>query len=280
VERLGRWCRRNRVVAGLSLASAALLAAVAVLTVLALSRPRPQDDDSWRRVQNAGVLRIATDPTYPPMEFREGGRLVGFDVDLGRALAERLGVEAEFVEVAWDWDALADRLSRREFDVLLSSAAVTDERRASVDFVEYLTPSFVFVCRRGVSVRGENDLAGKVVAVMADTPAQRRVKRLQEAGLAIKEVLVFPAAPACFDAVAGGRADVTIDLELAARYYERKDDRLHVTETLRGRISADAVGIACRKQDRQLQAKLREALGELKKEGGPFDELLAKWLAR
>ncbi len=214
------------------------------------------------------------------MEFRVNGKLVGLDIELGRAIAEQLALRAEFVEVVWNWERIAGQLDAREFDLLLSSVAVTDERREQVAFVEYLTPGFVFVCRKGVTVQSEPDLAGKVVAVMADTPAQARVRRLQRAGLALKGVLQFPAAPACFEAVATGKADVTIDLDMPAHYYEGKDPRLRVTKSLRNRMTADAIGIAFRKKDRALQAEVRKALASLKKEGGVFDNLLAKWTGR
>jgi ABC-type amino acid transport substrate-binding protein/tRNA A-37 threonylcarbamoyl transferase component Bud32 len=280
LRRLGRLVRRNPVVAGLGTVAAVLLGTVLLLVALVtMGRPEPPDD-SLGRITRAGVLRIATDPTYPPMEFRQDGKLVGFDIELGHAVAEQLGVRADFVEVTWNWGRIAARLDAGEFDVLLSSAAVTEERRHQADFVEYLTPAFVFVCRQGVTVQSEQDLAGKVVAVMVDTPAQARVKRLKRGGLALKSVLEFPAAPACFQAVAEGRADVTIDLEMPAHYHERKDRRLHVTETLRNRMKADAIGAAFRKHDRALQAEVRKALEELKKEGGVFDTLLAKWIGR
>lgn len=280
LERISRWCRRNPVVALQAAVAAGLLAAVVLLLAVLFAGRRQPADDSWQRVASAGVLRIVTDPNYPPMEFREGGELVGFDIELARALAEQIGVRAEFVTVGWDWNALARRLEAGEFDILLSSVAVTDERRRGAEFIEYLTPSFVFVCRQDVNVRQEQDLAGKVVAVMGDTPSHRRVERLRQGGLAIKQILVFPVATECFDAVGAGKADLTIDLEPPARYHEKRDPRLRVTESVRGRLSADPVGVALRKKDVALQTRLREAMTELKKEGGVFDELLAKWVGR
>src|SRR5205807_1774554 len=94
-------------------------------------------DDSSQRVKRAGKLVIATDPTYPPMEFPQDGTLMGFDIDLARHLAGRLGVGAEFLSVDWDWQDLVHRLNAHEFDVLISTVTITEDRWQQVDFVEY-----------------------------------------------------------------------------------------------------------------------------------------------
>ena len=73
--------------------------------VLALAAFGPlsslRGDDSLGRVRQAGRLRIAIDPTYPPMEFERDGRPVGFDIDLATRLAGRLGVEPELIVMDW-----------------------------------------------------------------------------------------------------------------------------------------------------------------------------------
>src|SRR5262249_15890933 len=140
-------------------------------------------------VQRAGKLVVATDPTYPPMEFRQGGATVGFDIDLAGELARRLGVELELVSVGWNWKELARRMNGGAFDVLISSVTVTEERKQDVDFVEYLRPAQVFVCKKGVAVRNEGDLAGRVIAVQVDTTSHKLVEDLKRKGLAVKKVL-------------------------------------------------------------------------------------------
>src|SRR5262249_34872693 len=155
-------------------------------------------------------LRVATDPTYPPMGFRQADQLKGFDIDLAHALAKRLGVQVEFVPVNWIWKDLASRLKAREFDVLISSVTVTEERLRDVDFVEYLRLQQVFVVRKGISVRREKDLESKIVAVQADTAAQKYMTEFKQKGVAIRELKVYATTHEPFDALRRGDADITL----------------------------------------------------------------------
>ena len=138
-------------------------------------------------------------------------------LDLARQLAKELGVEAEFVTVDWDWSALVKQLNDGKFDVLISTVTITDERREQVAFVEYLRVPLVYVCKKGVTIRSEKDLAGKVVVVQEDTTGHRLVKSLQGKGVPIGKVLVIPGDAPPFDAVSKGPADVTLVDEPVAR---------------------------------------------------------------
>ena len=84
-ERGWRWCKKNRALAGLAAVAGVLIVALVVLLAAKTEpRPSPPADDSLQRVKNAGILVIATDPTYPPMEFHQDGAVTGFDIDLAR----------------------------------------------------------------------------------------------------------------------------------------------------------------------------------------------------
>jgi ABC-type amino acid transport substrate-binding protein len=278
-ERLWRWCRRNPVVAGLGALAAALLAALLV-AVLALAWGREEPgppDESLERVRAAGRLVIATDPTYPPMEFRQGGDLAGLDIDLARRLADRLGVRAEFRTLGyWDWQHVTGRLNDGEFDVVISTVTVTEERRRQVEFVEYWAVPFAFICRRGVAVRREDDLAGKVVAVQDDTVAHKLAVGIRRRGVAIKQIAVFPGAAEPLDAVREGQADVTIAHEPVGRSAAAADARLAVTGLVG---QADPVAIVLRPQDRQLREAVAEAVAALK-DDGTIAEITGRWLGR
>jgi polar amino acid transport system substrate-binding protein len=275
--------------AGALASLSALLLAVVVLLAALPSPPRltplgpgpdTSRDGSLQRVLGSGRLVIATDPTYPPMEFVKGGELAGFDVDLGRRLAERLSVRPRFVTVDWRWQDLADRLDSHEFDVLLSTVTVNEDRKRGADFVEYLTLYPYFVCRRGVTVRGETDLAGKVVAVQKDTIAERLVATLRRNGVAVGEVQLVPAGGDPFQALRDGKADVTLADEPVARYYARLHPRhLVVAGPVSRVMDPNPVGIALSKKDGQLKdAVAREV--EAMQQDGTFERLKKKWFGR
>jgi ABC-type amino acid transport substrate-binding protein len=219
LQRGWRWCRRNPILAGL-LAVAATLSLLVVVLVFLLLEPKPgtRPDGSLQRVQRAGKLVIATDPTYPPMEFRRDGELMGFDIAFARELANRLGVQAEFMPVDWSWPDLTRRLDSHEFDMLLSTITITEERKQQVDFVAYMPLPLVFVCRQGVKVGTERDLAGKVVAVQADTTAAKLVEQQRRRGVDVKQVLVFPSSTDPFEALQKGMAEVTLAHKPVAEY--------------------------------------------------------------
>jgi serine/threonine protein kinase len=276
-ERFWRWCRRNPGLAGLSAVAAILLGALTILLATKPGeRPTMVPDDSLARVQRSGKLVIATDPTYPPMEFRQGGSLAGYDIDLTRHLAQRLGVEAEFVTVEWDWQDLVKRLNSHEFDVLCSSVTVTEDRKRQVDFVEYERLPLVFTCKKRMAVRNEQDLAGKVVAVQTDTTTHQLVLGLKRKGIAIKQILVFPGAEEPFEAVATGQADVTLAHQPVAHWYAKKDPSFTVMGSISNPTASDQIGMVFFKDDKELQKAVIETLRAMK-EGPVSAELRERW---
>jgi serine/threonine protein kinase len=259
-ERMWRWCRRNPALASLSGLAGALLVALAVL-LMARSEPR---DDSLSRVKRAGKLLIATDPTYPPMETRQGNDLLGFDIDLARQLAGRLGVSAEFRSVEWDWQDLVKRLNSHAFDLLISSVTITEDRRQQVDFVEYARFPLVLIGKRDLTIRSAQDLAGKVVAVQRDTTAEKLVVGLKQRGINI-DIRLFPGALDPFAAFQEGQAELTCAHEPVAQYFARTNGRLAILGP--AGENADPVGIALCKKDKQLQAAIAEAIASLRADG-------------
>jgi ABC-type amino acid transport substrate-binding protein/predicted Ser/Thr protein kinase len=274
--RMWRWCRRNRALAALAGLATALLVGLVVTLFVHLGGGT---DGSLKRVQRAGKLVVATDPTYPPMQFRRGGEIVGFDVDLARELARRIGVELDLVEVGWDWKALAGRLGAGEFDVLVSSVTVTEERKQDMDFVEYLRPPQVFVCRPGVTVRDESDLAGKVLAVQVDTIAHRLLDDLKKRGIAPKAVQLYGGTPEPFEAIRKGTAEVACAHEPVARHFVKQNAGFRVTGEIGHEMDRDAIGIGCRKGDKELQAALHDAVHAMRQDG-TMDKLRRRWFER
>ena len=275
--RIWRWCRHNPALAGLSTLATVLFAAVVVLALMKGAVTPPPYDDSLARVLAAGKLRVATDPNYPPMEFWRNDELVGFDIDLARDLARRIGVEAEFIPIDWKWDRYVTGLRDGEFDIVISTANITDERKQDVDFLEYLQTPLVFLCRKNSTVLTVNDLAGKAIAVKADTTAQKLVEELQSSGIVLQRVVLGDGTADTLQALRDGRAEVVLVDEPVARYYARADPTLTVMGTINHPMDPDPVGIAFRKRDRELQAALANALAAMKHDG-KHKKLLKEWL--
>src|SRR5262249_15216170 len=240
-------------------------------------------DLSWQRIKDAGVLKIATALPYPPLEFKEKGKLVGLDIDLGYALAKQLGVDAKFEEIDWNWQEITKRLSAHEFDVVISGVTIEDDREEQVAFVEYLSMPLAFVCRKGITVHTEKELAGKVVAVQKDTPGLKRVQRLEREGYDIK-IITFPTTIEVFEALRDGKAHATIAHAVVA-HRAKQEFQLEVFDNVRNVLKPERVGIALRKEDKALKDALDRALKAImqdRPEGqdSVFGSLLESWFPR
>lgn len=117
-------------------------------------------------VQEAGVLTVGTEGTYRPFSFHEGGagELTGYDVEIVTAVAEELGVEADFEET--QWDAMFAGLESERFDVIANQVSINPEREASYLFSEPYTvsPGVVVVAEGTTDITGLGDLEGKTTA--------------------------------------------------------------------------------------------------------------------
>ena len=136
----------------------------------ATAAPTPAPSaDAWAAVQERGRLIIGTAADYPPFAFyTEAFELDGFDVALARLLGERLGVEVEFSDMAFD--GLAGALQVGQIDAAIAAISVTDARRAVVDFSSVYHVSEDAALARtdsGIALRSLADLAPYRVGVQA-----------------------------------------------------------------------------------------------------------------
>jgi ABC-type amino acid transport substrate-binding protein len=163
--RLGvhRW-PRERLVA----AAVAVVLVVAGLWLL-LRALQVASDPVWQRITETGLLRVCTDPSWPPFEFidPESGRIEGFDADLARHLAGELapGVQAQFVAVGFD--GLYDALLAGRCDLVLAALPYEPLRTQDVSYsVSYLNAGLVLVTPGHMAdIEGPDDLVGRVVGV-------------------------------------------------------------------------------------------------------------------
>jgi ABC-type amino acid transport substrate-binding protein len=229
---------------------------------------------TWEQVKRNNVLRVATDATYPPMEF-EGpdGKPTGFDIHLAEALAQELGVKVEIKVMAWD--GILAGLDSGRYDIIMSSMSITEDRKKVADFVQYMQMSQVFVSKASKLVKNESELAGLRVAVQADTTSHELVKKLvSDKKIKIKDIKAFRGATETFGALKAGQADVIVIDEPVGLYYAKKDAKSFV---ISGRASSpEPIGIAVKKSDATLTAELSKALEAIRKKG-TFKKISQDW---
>ena len=166
------------------------------------------------KYKDKGVLTVATDATYAPMEFigKDGKTVVGADVDLGHAIGKELGVKFKFVNASFD--SIIPALQAGKYDLAMSSFTDTKKREKVVDFVTYFNAgtSFYVKAHGGPKIEGLGDLCGKSVAVEKGTiqadDANAQSKECTAAGKSAVTVLVFPDQNGANLAIASGRAQV------------------------------------------------------------------------
>jgi polar amino acid transport system substrate-binding protein len=226
-------------------------------------------------IVKSGKLKIAIDATYPPMEFQaDDGKAIGLDVDLARELGKILKVEVEFIVMPWD-GVLAGLQSNR-YDIIMSAMNITEERKQQVNFVPYMMMGQIFVIKKSAKpIKNEKDLAGKVIAVQADTTSYTAVEGFKKSGIAIKEIKAFKGGTETFSALKSNQADVIVIDEAVGLYYVGLDQKtFHISGVA---LRPEPIGIAVRKNDTKLFNALDSAV-KLIKGNGTFNKVYKQWL--
>ena len=143
------------------------LVGVVLLVLAAL----PAAADSLAAIKQRGILRVGLEGTYSPFGYQdEQGNLVGFDVDIARAIAGKMGLKPEFTPSKWE--GILAALDSGRFDVIFNQVTLSDERRKAYDFSQPYTYSGLQILVRKdhvKDIKGPDDLAGKKVGVLLGT---------------------------------------------------------------------------------------------------------------
>jgi len=216
----------------------------------------------------AQVLRVGTDATFPPMEFVDGGKRTGFDIELTEALAKVMGRQIEWVDI--DFKGLIPGLISKRFDLAMSAIYITDDRKKVVDFTDaYYAGGLVAMVKEGSSIRKLGDLDGKKVTVQVGT---KSVGYLQQNFPKVERVEVEKNQE-MFNLVDIGRADAAVTGKPAAYQYVRTRPGLKVLEE---QITTEEYGIAVRKDTPELTKAVNAALAKLKADG-TYAAIVKKW---
>ena len=209
---------------------------------------------------------IGLDDSFPPMGFRdEKNNIVGFDIDMAKEAAKRMGVEVEFKSI--DWSAKEMELNGKRIDALWNGMNITEERKKNVLFSDpYMESKQLIFVLAGSPIKGAADLAGKVVGVQQSSIGEDVVNKDAKLKASLKEFKTYPDMIAAFLDMKAGRLDAVVADEILGRYYMSKETGKYVAiEKPLGEVGIYGVGF--RKDDKELRDKVQAALNEMKKDG-------------
>ncbi|WP_031076907.1 ABC transporter substrate-binding protein [Streptomyces sp. NRRL S-118] len=251
----------------------------------------PLFDKLPKKYQDAGVIKVGTDAQYAPMEFEEGGKIVGIDPDIAAALGKQLGVEFKFT--SGTFDGLISSLNTGRQDLVMSAMSDTKARQEGlddkgkkvgkgVDFVDYFNSGVSLLVKKGnpQNIKTLDDLCGKKVAVQRgttyeDTFKQQAVKcdKDKKGKLAIE---AFDTDAEAQTRVKSGGAVADMNDYPVAAYIAKTAGGGNDFEVTGGQTQAAPFGIAVDKDNTQLRDAIKEALDAIIK-NGEYAKVLEKW---
>lgn len=224
--------------------------------------------------QSEPTITVATDATWPPMEFvNESKQIVGFDIDLLNAAAAAGGFQVKFQNTAWD--GIFAGLANGDYDAVISSVTITDERKKAMDFsIPYINAGQVLIVKsetNGVTTLA--DLKGKSVGAQIGTTGAMEIQKVSgvnlntydEIGLAIEDL-------------ANGRiAGVVCDSPTAANFVLQNDNYKGKLKIVGKPFTSEYYGVAVHKGNTKVLDMINKGL-QVVLDNGTEQRLEAKWL--
>lgn len=238
-----------------------ILAGLLIVPVLAGCGSTSKTSDTLESIQSKGYITVATEGTYSPFSYHnDKDKLVGYDVEVARAVAKKLGVKAKFVETKWD--GIVAGLDAKKYDVIFNQVGVTSERQKKYLFGEPYTYSYASVITRkdNNNIKSFSDLKGKKSSQTTNSNWADIVR--QNGG----EVVGTEGFNQSIELVLQGRVDATVNDSVAYLDYKNNKPDADVKIAAQGDDVLKSAPLI-RKSDKTLQKAIAKAIKELKSEG-------------
>jgi len=207
-------------------------------------------------------IKVATDATWPPMEMVDANKqIVGYDIDFLNAVAKEAGLTVEFKNTAWD--GIFAGLDSGQYDAIISSVTITDERKAKYDFTDAYTSigQILVVPKTDKTTKAIADLKGKKVGSQIGTTGTMEVKKV--AGVESK---TYDEVGLAFEDMAAGRiAGVVCDEPVAAHFALQKKEYKEKFKIVGKSFTKEGYGIVVKKGNKELVAQLNKGIAAVKK---------------
>lgn len=220
-----------------------------------------------------GTIIVGTESTYPPYEFRdEKNNLQGFDIELMKTIAEKLGKELEWVDMPFD--SLIPALLAQKIDIVAAGMSATPERAKRVAFsTPYEVSMSAFIVKKdNTALKSLDDMKSKTIAVQLGTVQETFSRTVEGAN-----VKTFQKFDDCVREVMLGRADASLmDIPVAKKFLEQKDFDGKIAVAFEQEITGAGKALAMNLEEKAFAEAISSVLDEMQK-SGELETLRNKW---
>lgn len=223
---------------------------------------------------NDGVFKIGLDPEFPPMGYRDTeGNYVGFDIDLAKEVAKRLGMEFEAVPI--NWDAKNMELGTGNIDCIWNGFTMTGREGDYLWTSPYVTNAQVIVVNEKSDIKTAADLAGKVLALQQGSTAENALNSRTDIKSSLANTLFVADNVSALNELKVGGVDAVLVDEVVADYYIAKNPGLKVIDS----IAQESYGVGFALGNSALRDKVETTLQEMAKDG-TMKKISEQWFGK
>lgn len=232
---------------------------------------------SQKQEMKENVLVVGLDDSFPPMGFRdENNEIVGFDIDLAKAVAKELGMEVKFQPISWA--EKEQELDSGEIDCIWNGFAYTEERNDNMTLSDvYIKSEMYFILKNGSTIKSQEDLKGKTIGVQTGSVQQADLEQ-SEFGKNV-EIVQYSDFLTAFMDLDIGRIDAVCCSSIIGNYLITSQKRDYITIQSEGISTSSGSVIAFKKGNTELKDRIQETLYKLRKEG-KLDDISKKWFGK
>ncbi|WP_024833206.1 amino acid ABC transporter substrate-binding protein [Ruminiclostridium josui] len=234
-------------------------------------------DQSWDKVKEKGELVLGLDESFPPMGFRdEDNNIVGYDIDLAKEVAARLGVKLTLQPI--NWDSKDQELNTGNIDCIWNGFSISEKRKQNILFSDpYMKNNQVVVVMADSKYNTLADLKGKTVSLQAQSSAADAIDKNKDFKSSLKDVVELKDNTLCLMDLKTGNTDGVVMDEVVARYQIKINNGKYriIDESL----AVEEYGIGFRKGDVKLMTQVNDTLKAMAKDG-KITEISNKWFGK
>ncbi|RAP31148.1 hypothetical protein C2W64_00320 [Brevibacillus laterosporus] len=232
------------------------------------SQPTESSTKATLKLTKEGAFTFAMSGLFKPLNYKDKGELTGFDVEIGKEIASRIGLQPN--PVSNPWETIIQGMKGKKYDAIIGSMTATEERSKQVDFTEpyYLSGAQIFVAETNESIKSAADLKDKVIGVVQASTYKTVAEVYTD------KVRGYPSDVYALQDVTSGREDAVItDKIVGVSAIQVEGLKLKLIDEI---LLKEKIAIAVNKDNSELTKQINEALAAMVKDG-TYARISKKW---